>query len=139
HRVDTGFLDVLHDAAQVQLLAVVEGIDVDFDRLVQEPVHQHRGGQDAVPGIGAGGAGDIVHQLVGVVDDLHPAPAEHVGGAHQYRVADPGGDIAGLIEGLRGAELRGVQTGLQQHLPEVPAVLGRIDRLRRSAPDRQPC
>src|SRR5699024_7122552 len=105
--VDTGLLDVLHHAAQVQLLAVVEGVHVDLDRLVQEPVHQHRGGQYAVPSVGAGGAGDVVHQLVGVIDDLHPAAAEHVGRSHQDRVPDPGGDIACLVQCLRSAELRG--------------------------------
>src|SRR5699024_2836840 len=107
------------------------------DRLVQEPVHQDRGGQDAVTGVGAGGAGDVVDQLVGVVHDLHAAAAEHIGGPHQYRVPDPGSDTAGLVQRLRRAELGGVQARLQQHLAEMPTVLGRIDRLRGRPPDRQ--
>ena len=40
--VDAGLLDVLHHAAEVQLLAVVEGVHVDLDRVVEEPVDQHR-------------------------------------------------------------------------------------------------
>ena len=40
--VDAGLLDVLHDAAEVELLAVVEGVDVDLDGLVEELVDQHR-------------------------------------------------------------------------------------------------
>ena len=41
-RVDAGLLDVLHDAADVELGAVVERVDVDLDRVVEEPVDQQR-------------------------------------------------------------------------------------------------
>ena len=44
--MDAGLLDVLHHAAQVQLLAVVQRIDIDLDRVVEEPVDQYR-----VPGL----------------------------------------------------------------------------------------
>ena len=40
--VDAGLLDVLHDAAEVELVAVEERVDVDLDRVVEEPVDQHR-------------------------------------------------------------------------------------------------
>jgi len=40
--VDAGFLDVLHDAGQEQLGAVVQGVDVDLDRVVEELVDQDR-------------------------------------------------------------------------------------------------
>ena len=40
--VDAGLLDVLHHAAEVELLAVEERVDVDLDRVVEEPVDQHR-------------------------------------------------------------------------------------------------
>ncbi len=40
--VDAGLLDVLHHAAEVDLGAVAERIDVDLDGVVQEPVDQHR-------------------------------------------------------------------------------------------------
>jgi hypothetical protein len=33
--VDAGLLDVLHDAAEVELGAVVEGVDVDLDGVVE--------------------------------------------------------------------------------------------------------
>ena len=36
--VNPGFLDVLHDSAEEKLGAVVEGIDVDLDRVIQELV-----------------------------------------------------------------------------------------------------
>ena len=40
--VDAGLLDVLHDAADVELGAVVERVDVDLDRVVEEPVDEQR-------------------------------------------------------------------------------------------------
>ena len=36
--VDAGLLDVLHDAAEVELVAVVQRVDVDLDRVVKEAV-----------------------------------------------------------------------------------------------------
>ena len=40
--VDAGLLDVLHHAAEVDLGAVAQRVDVDLDRVVEEPVDQHR-------------------------------------------------------------------------------------------------
>ena len=40
--MDAGFLDVLHDAAQEELGAVVESIDIDLDGIVEESVDQQR-------------------------------------------------------------------------------------------------
>ena len=37
-----GLLDVFHDAADDDLRAIREGIDVDLGRIVQEAVQQHR-------------------------------------------------------------------------------------------------
>jgi hypothetical protein len=86
--VDAGLLDVLHDAAQVEVLAIEEGVHVDLDGVVQEPVDQHR-----VLGAGLGGPAHVGGQGVVVVDDLHAAAAEHVGRPDQHRVADGRGDL----------------------------------------------
>ncbi len=40
--MDAGLLDVLHDPAEVELGPVVERVHVDLDRVVEEPVDQHR-------------------------------------------------------------------------------------------------
>ena len=40
--VDAGLLDVLHHPAEEELLAVEQGVDVDLDRVVEEPVDEHR-------------------------------------------------------------------------------------------------
>ena len=81
--VDPGLLDVFHHPAQVQFLAVVQGVHVDFDGVVEEPVHQHGGAVAYLRG-----PGDVAVQGGVVVDDLHAAPAQHETGAHQHRIAD---------------------------------------------------
>jgi len=40
--VDSGLFDVLHDACEVELVAVVQGVNIDLDGIVEEPVNQHR-------------------------------------------------------------------------------------------------
>ena len=42
--MDAGFLDMLHDAGDVDLVAVGDGIDIDLDRVLQIAVDQHRAG-----------------------------------------------------------------------------------------------
>ncbi len=41
-RMNTGLFDVLHDAADHDVLAVGQRVDIDFDRIFQEMVDQHR-------------------------------------------------------------------------------------------------
>jgi hypothetical protein len=106
--VNTGLLDVLHDAADPHLMAVAERVHVHLDSVLKEAVKEDRG---TCPRLGCGGwrsgvatylrvhvvgvgiAGgrlttEIVGEPVGRVDDLHRAAAEHIGGAHEQRVAD---------------------------------------------------
>ena len=40
--MDAGFFDVLHDAADDYVFSVGERVDVDFDRVFEEVVDQHR-------------------------------------------------------------------------------------------------
>ena len=132
--MDAGLFDVLHDAADVDLVAVAQRVDVDLDRVLEEAVDQHR-----VFGRELGGAGDVALQRLVVVDDLHAAPAQHVGRPHQHRIADVGGDPAGLRERGRHAVPRRRQPRRGQQVAERAAVLGQIDGLRRGADDRNPC
>ncbi len=131
--MDAGLLDVLHHAAQIELLAVVQGVHVDLDRIIEEPVDQHR-----VARAGLGGPGDVRLQRVVVVDDLHAAAAEHVGGPDQHRVADLRGDRLRLRQRCRRAVTRRGQPGRRQHRAELAPVLGQVDGLRRRAHHRDP-
>ena len=49
-----GLFDVLHDAADVHLVAVRQGVDVDLDGVFQELVYE-----DRVVGAGADGGVDV--------------------------------------------------------------------------------
>ena len=129
--VDAGLLDVLHHAAEIEVGAVVERVDVDLHRVVEEPVDQHRMRRGHL-----GGPLDVGGQGLLVVDDLHAAAAEHVRRSDQHRVADLVGDDLGLGEGAGQPVLRGRQVRLGQHLTERPALLGQVDRLRAGADDR---
>lgn len=129
--MDARFLDVLHDAAEVELVAVVERVDVDLDGVVEEAVDQHRAGRGDL-----GGLGDVRLEAGLVVDDLHAAAAEHVGRAHQDRVADLVGDGLGTREGGGGAVLGGGQARVGEDPAEGAAVLGGVDGLGRGADHR---
>ena len=91
--VDAGLLDVLHHAAEEELLAVEERVHVDLDRVVEEPVDEHR-----VLRADLGGPHDVALERGVVVHDLHAAAAEDVGRPHQHRVADLVGDLLGVGE-----------------------------------------
>src|SRR5690606_28332448 len=97
---DAGLLDVLHHAAEVELLAVVDRVHVDLDGVVEDPVDEHR-----VVRADLGGALDVGGQHGRAVDDLHAAAAQRVGGAGHHRVADLVGGPARRVEGERGAVL----------------------------------
>ncbi len=128
--MDAGLLDVLHDPADQDVLAVAHRVDVDLDRDVEEAVEQHRAVVRHLHRVASVGA-----QVLLVVDDLHGAPAEHVGGAHHERKAHLARERDGLVLGARG----GVGGLLESELPhqrlEALAVLGDVDRIGRGADD----
>ena len=120
----------LHEKPSVIILGsgpnrIGQGIDIDFDGVFQEAVNEHR----VVLG-DFGGVLDVASQVGLVVHDLHAAAAQHVGRAHQDRVTDLIGDLFGLVEGHRGAVLRGNQAAGIQHALEGAAVFGQVDGLR---------
>ena len=129
--MDAGLLDMLHDAGDIDLVAVGDGIDIDLDRVLQIAVDQHRAGA------GHGdGAADVALQPGRIVDDLHRPPAEHVGRADHDRIADPRRDRLGLLRRGGGAVVRLAQAEPAQQLLEALAVLGQVDRVGRGAEDR---
>ena len=131
--VDPGLLDVLHDATEIHVDPVVEDVDVDLHRIVEESIDEDRvlrARRRRPLHVGAQG-------LV-VVDDLHPASAEDIGGPDQDRIADPLGDGEGLVDRVCRAVLGRGEAGLAEDPPEGPAVLGEVDGLRTRADDRHP-
>jgi hypothetical protein len=122
-----GFLDVLHDCRDVRLPAVTERVDVDLDRAFEEPIDQ-----DALAALRSR------NDRGTVVADLHVAPAEHVRGPGEHRVADRLGDIDRLLRPLRD------RPGWDGHVEPVAErceplpVLSEVDRVERRAEDPVP-
>ena len=150
--VDAGFLDMLHDAADEDVLAVAEAIDVDFDGVGEVAVEQQRiVGEDRIDlaglvvgvahqDIGRHEAGqgvlDVALEIGGAVDDGHGAAAQHVGRADDQRIAQALGDEASLLERIGDAVLGLGQFELVEELGEQVAVFGQIDGVGLGAEDR---
>jgi hypothetical protein len=150
--MDAGFLDVFHDAGDIDVGAVAQAVDIDLDGVGQVAVKQQRvGAQQRVDlaGLVVGvarldvfghqfrhGAKQVVGQARLVADDLHGAAAEHVGRADHQREADVGGDQAGLFDRIGDAVVGLNQVELVQKLLEAVAVLGQVDHVGRGAEDR---
>ena len=88
-----GFLDVLQHAADVDVLAIAQGIYVAFDGTLQEAVKVHR-----MIGRDARGFSHVLFQVLRIVGDNHAAAAQNVAGANQEREADAVGNLAGFLE-----------------------------------------
>ncbi len=106
------------------VVAVADRVDVDLDGVLDEAVDERvrRDRRRA--------------QVVGRVADAHRPPAEHVGGAHEHRVADALGGRHGLVGVAGDRPVRRPQAELAQQLAEALAILGQVDRRRARAEDR---
>ena len=71
--MDAGILDVLHHAADHDLVAVDDRVDVGLERVFEEPVDQHRTLLRHPHR-----AREVLAQRRLVVHDLHGAPTEHI-------------------------------------------------------------
>ena len=120
--MNTGLLDMLQDTADVDLLAVAQGIDIGLDRTLQEAVQIHR-----VVGANARGLGHVIAQMLGIVGDHHATAAQHVARTHQQRVANMRGHGLGLLK--RGCLARRWvhDAQLVEQSGEALAVLGKVD------------
>ena len=113
--------------------AVGDDVDVDLDRVGQELVDQDRrvllagARRQALAARGLHRGQHELRQPRRVVDDLHRAPAQHVGRADHDRVADALGDLARLVQAVRGAPGGRAQVQLLEQLAEALAVLGAVD------------
>ena len=129
-RVDAGVLDVLHHAADHAARAVGDRVHVRLERILEEAVDQHR-----MLGRHPRRAAEVAPQRGVVVDDLHRAPAEHVGRPHQDRISDAGRHGHRLLHRERHAARRLRHAQLAGDRLEPAAVLRQVDRLGRRAED----
>src|ERR687885_56965 len=129
-RVDPSLLYVLHDPPDVHLLPVRDRVHVDLHVVLHEPVDE-----DRVLGIGADAGPRIQVQILVVVNDLHPPPAEDVRGPHDHGVAKLTGELPRFPGAFGSAEAGVRDAELGQQTPEAGAVLGQIYGVRRGAED----
>ncbi len=150
--MDAGFLDVFHDAGDIDVCAVGQAVDVHLYGVAEIAVEQQR----VLAEQGVDLAGLVVRvalldilgyqfrnrveqvrlQLAFGMQDLHGAAAKHVGRAHDQREADFGGDEAGLLDRVGDAIVRLIEIELHQKLLEAVAVFGKVDHVGRGAEDR---
>src|SRR5581483_466710 len=122
-RMDTGPLDMLHDARQQAVLAVADHIHFDF--LAEDIlIHQDRGfGRDVHS------VGHVALQLLMAVDDLHRAPAEHIGGPHEHGIADLFRNLQCGVRAGHRPPRRFRDAQLTQHLLKAVAILSQVNGL----------
>ena len=130
-----GFFDMFHDGTDDHFTGVVsDGVDVDFDRVLEEPVDQDRTLRRK-PAFTAEGSErcELFHcgsQAVVVIDDLHCTATEHIARADQRWVAD----VADHRERSLGVGCRVPRRlrdadALTQGVPLLP-IFCEVDRLR---------
>ena len=122
--------DMLHHAADDDILAVGHRIDINFNRIIQKAVEQHR---------------RIIrhlHRLAHItlkvrlpMHDFHRAPAQHIRGAHHQRITDLFRRQQRLGRAAHRAVGRLTQLEAMQQLLESLAVFGHVDGIRRGADD----
>ena len=128
--MNTGLLNVLHDATNDHICAVADSINVYFNGGVQEVVQQHRaviGHQHCVA--------HVAHQLGFVINDFHGPAAEYVGRTNHQRVTDFAGSDDTFLVTAHGGVFRLFQAQALDHLLETFTVFGAVNGVRAGADD----
>ena len=128
--VDAGLLDMLQNAADVDLFAVAQGVDIGLNRTFQEAVQIHR-----VVGADARSLGHVIAQMLGIVGDHHAAAAQHVARTNQQRIADVRGHGLGFLKRGSLARRRIHNAQLVEQGGKALAVLGKVDGIGLGAHD----
>jgi hypothetical protein len=124
-------LDMLHDPGDDDRLAVGKRVDVHFHCVAQVAIDQHRAGTR-----NRHRGRNIMVELLGPVDDLHPAPAEHVGGTKEHRIADPLRHQQRLVAAASDPVRRLLEIEPRHQLRKPLAVLCQVDAVGAGAQDR---
>ena len=129
--MDAGLLNMLHDAADHDRLAIGQGIHVNFDGIFQIFVNQ-----DGMFRRYLNGLVDIGLQTFLIIDDFHRPPAQDIGRPHHDGVGQACRHGCRLVERAGHAAGRLFQSQLVQQSLEALAILGKVNRVRRGAQNR---
>ena len=88
----TSLLNMLHDAADKHILAIADSIHIDFDRIVQKTIQQHRRIIGDLYCLA-----HIALEIGLLMHDFHGATAQHIAGAHYQRIANLRSAAQGLL------------------------------------------
>ena len=129
--MNAGLFNMFHDTAQVELGAVKERIHINLNSVFQELIDECW-----LRGRNLGRIFKVACKICFVIDDLHTAPAQHIGGTNQHRVPNLIGNAFGALEGVCGTILRREQATFFQHTRKFAAVFGEVNSLGSSAQNR---
>src|SRR5829696_610456 len=130
----TGLLDVLHDAADVDLLPVRDRVHVDLGVVLHKLVDE---GWVSWPRSRAGPEVEV--EVIVIVDDLHPAPAEDVRWPHDDRIPELARHLPRLLGRRCGPEPGVRDAELSKEPSEPGAVLRKVYGVGRGAEDSHSC
>src|SRR5919112_5313402 len=130
----TGLLDVLHDAADVDLLPIRDRVHVDLGVVLHKLVDE---GWVSWPRSRAGPAVEV--EVIVIVDDLHPAPAEDVRWPHDDRIPELARHLPRLFGRRCRPEPEVRDAELCQEPSEPGAVFRKVYGVGRGAEDSHSC
>ena len=99
--MNTGGLDVLHDADDAHLVAVADGIGFAFDGPIEVVVEQ-----DLVIRHVPENVDDVPLKFVLVDDNLHALSAQYIARSHKQRKSELLAELVGFVGGFHHAEVR---------------------------------
>ena len=99
--MDAGLLNVLHNGGHKGVGSIGDGVRLALHGVLEEHIHQ-----DGTLRRHIDGGRHVIPQHRIVVNHLHAAAAQHVGGAHHHGIADAVGDFQGLVHGNSHAGFR---------------------------------
>ncbi len=125
---------MLHDSADHHILAVREGVHINFNSVFQEMINQHGPLLRIFHGFF-----HVADNAVIVVGDYHGASAKNVGRPHQHRVSSLARSGHGFFHagGNRAWRLRDIE--FFQQLAKAFTVFSQINRFRRCTDDSHAC
>ena len=129
--MDAGFLNMLHDACDVDIFAIADRIDIHFGRIGQVAVDKERGIAGYLKRLGC-----ELAQVVVIACDFHRAAAEHEARAQHDRVTDFVRLDLSFIHTSGGPGRRLLDAELVEQGSKLFAVFGEVDRLGTCAQDR---
>ena len=123
-RMDPGFLDMFHDAGDLDLPAIGDGIDIDLDCVPQIAVDQDRAGSRYRDGVG-----NVALQTGRIMHDLHRPAAEDIRRADHDGISDIERDRFGFAGRMRRSVVGLTQPETGQEPLKPLSVLRQIDRI----------